>query len=87
MKKSKKTEVVTSIERPGHYRFVRSTVNIAIVSESFATDPNVSIPHRSHELGLCYGTLWRILHLDQQLHPYKVLLTQQLNPDDHSQRR
>ena len=64
-----------------------STENIAIVNESVAEDPNVSIPHRSQELGLSYGTLWRILHLDLHLHPYKAQLMQQLKPADHSQRR
>ena len=67
--------------------FVRSAENIAIVSESVAEDPNVSIPRRSQELGLSYGILWRILHLDLHLHPYKVQLRQQLKPVDHSKRR
>ena len=87
MKKFEETGVVTNIERPVHHRFARSAENIAIVSESVAEDPNVSIPRRSQELGLSYGTLWRILHLDLYLHPYKVQLTQQLKPADHSQRR
>ena len=74
-----------NIERPVHHRFARSAENIAIVSERVTKDPNVSIPRRSLELGLSYGTLCRILHLD--LHPYKVHLTQHLKPVDHSQRR
>ena len=36
---------------------------------------------------MSYLTLWRILHLDLHLHPYKVQLTQQLKPADHSQHR
>ena len=70
--------MVTNIERPVYHRFARSAENIAIVSESVAEDPNVSIPRRSQELGLSYGTLWRILHLDLHLHPYNVQLRQQL---------
>ena len=62
VKKFEETEVVTNIERPVDHRFARSTENIAIVSESIDENPNVSIPHRSQELGLFYGTLWRILH-------------------------
>ena len=46
--------------------------NIAIVSKSVAEDPNVSIPRHFQELGLPYGTLWRILHLDLHPYPYKV---------------
>ena len=45
------------------------------------------IPPRSQELGLSYGTLRRILHIDLHLHPYKVQLTHQLKPADHSQCR
>ena len=47
----------------------------------------MSTPNRFQELGLSYGTIWRILHLDLHLHPYKVQLTKQLKPADHSQRR
>ncbi|CAH2101163.1 unnamed protein product [Euphydryas editha] len=38
-------------------------------------------------LGLSYGTLWRILHLDLHLHPYQIQLTQELKPADHTMRR
>ena len=86
VKKFKETEVITNIEGPVHHRFARSAENIAIVSESVAEDQNVSIPCRSLELGMTYNTLCRILHLNVQLHPYKVQLTRQLKPADHSQR-
>ena len=69
-----------------HLRFAHFAENIAIVSERGAEDPNVSIPRHSQELGLSCGTLWRIFHLELHLHPYKVQLTQQLKPADHSQR-
>ena len=75
--------MVTNIEKPVHDRFARSAENITIASESVAEDPNVSIPCRSQQLGLS-GTLWRILNLDLNLHQYKVQLTQQLKPADHS---
>ena len=66
-----------------HHRFARSARNIAVVSENVSEDPNVSISLRSS-----YGTLWRILHLDRDLHSYnKVQLTQLLKPADHLQRR
>ena len=68
MKKFDETGVVTNIERPVHHRFAYSAENIDIVSESVAENSNVSINHRSQEL----GTLLRILHLDQRLHPYKA---------------
>ena len=65
MKKFKETEVVINIERPEHHSFARSAENIA-------EDPKVSNSRRPQELGLSYGTLWCILHLDLHLHPYKV---------------
>ena len=48
MKKFEENGVVTNIVRHVHYRFAHSAENIAIVSESFTEDPNVSIPRRSH---------------------------------------
>ena len=64
--------MVTNIEKPIHHRFARSAENIAIVSKTVAEDPNVSIPRRPEKLGVSYSTLWRILHFDLHLHPYKV---------------
>ena len=49
------TVVATNIERPVHHRFDGSAT--AIVSESVAEDPNVSIHHHFQELGLSYNTL------------------------------
>ena len=85
--KFKATGVVSNIERSIHRRFARCAENIAVVSESVATDSNVSIPRRSQELGLSDGTLWHILHLDLYLLTYKVQLTHQQKPADHSQHR
>ena len=68
--------------------FARCAENIAIVSQSVAKHPNVSIPRcRSLELRLSYVTLGHILHLHLHLHPYKVQLTQQLKLADHLQCR
>ena len=39
--------LVKNIESSKHYIFVRSDENIAILSESVADGPNVSISHRS----------------------------------------
>ena len=64
VKKFLETGVVTNIERPVHHIFAHSVENIDIVSESVAENPNVLTTLRSQKLGLSYGTLWRILHLD-----------------------
>ena len=53
MKKFEETGVITNIKRSVHHRFARAAENIAIVSESIAEDPNVSIPRRSQDFGLC----------------------------------
>ena len=47
--------VIINIERPVHYRFARFARNIAIVIDSDAEDPNVSISRRYQELGLSYA--------------------------------
>ena len=74
MKKFEDSKLVTNIERPVHHRLARSAENIAIVNESVVVDPNVSTPRRSQELGLSYGTLRHILHLELHIYPYKVQL-------------
>ena len=79
--------MLTNMKRPVHHRFACSAENIDIASESVAEDPNVSISRLSQELWLSYSTLQLILHLNLHLYPYKVQLTQQLKPFDHSQRR
>ena len=81
------TRVVTNTERAAHHRFARSAENIAIVSESVTEEPKESILRRFQELGLSYDTLWCSFHLDLHLHPYKVQVTQNLKPSDHSQCR
>ena len=75
MKKFEEIGVVPNTERPVHHRFDRSAENIAILSESVAEDPNVSIPPHSEALGLSYGTLWRILHSGLHIHPSPVHAT------------
>ena len=44
VKKFEEIGVVTNIKWPIYYRFARYAENIAIVSESFAEDPNMWIP-------------------------------------------
>ena len=57
MKNFEDIGMVTNIERPVDYRIACFAEIIAIVSESIAEDTKVSIPSRSQELGLSYGTL------------------------------
>lgn len=87
IKKFEETGSVENIKPPGRPRNVRTSENIAIVSESVVSEPTMSIPRRSQELDISSTSLWRILHLDLHLHPYKIQLTQELKPIDHFQRR
>lgn len=72
---------------PVHRRVGRSIENIVAVRESVAENPGTSIRHRGQELNISRPTLQRILRKDLHLHAYKVLLTQELKPTDHAQRR
>ncbi|GFY58481.1 putative DD41D transposase [Trichonephila inaurata madagascariensis] len=81
------SESVAATLRTLKLRVGRSVENIAAVETSIANDPNQSIPRRSQELGIAKTTLWRILRKDLTLHPYKIRLTQELKPMDHSKRR
>lgn len=47
----------------------------------------MSIFKRSQQLSLSQTTTWRILRKDLGLHPYKIVLTQELKPLDHQKRR
>lgn len=87
IRKFEETGSVCDVVRRLHHRNARTPENIGAVGASVDDDPNLSIPRRAQVLGLTYGTLWRILHLDLHLHPYKVQLTQQLKPTDHRMRR
>lgn len=46
-------------------------------------DLNLSIPRRPQYLGLSYGTICLILHLNLHLHSNKVQLTEELEPAAH----
>ena len=68
-------------------RNARSEANIAAVNESVHENPNLSVPRQSQELGISQTSTWRILRKDLGSHLYKIQLTQELKPNDHSLRR
>ena len=78
---------VTDKVVPVRQRNARSAANIAAVNQSVREDPNLSVSRRSQELGISQTSTWRILRLDLGLYPYKIQLTQELKPNDHSLRR
>ena len=87
VRKFQETGSVKDRERHQYARAGRSDENIATVSDSVAEDPNMSISRRSQQLGLSESTVWRIMHKDLALKAYKIQLTQELKPQDHSMRR
>ncbi|XP_011860365.1 PREDICTED: uncharacterized protein LOC105557670 [Vollenhovia emeryi] len=76
-----------NLKPPTRQRLVRNEENIAAVAASIEEDPDMSIRRRSAELGIARESTRLILRLDLGLHPYKIVLTQELKPDDHRQRR
>ena len=72
---------------PNRTRTERSVENIAAVQASVEESANVSITRRAQSLGLSRMTTWRIMRLDLGLHPYKMVLAQELKPNDHRLRR
>lgn len=74
-------------KKPTRMRTGRSEENIAAVAASVEDDSNRSYRRRAVELGLSAETTRRILRLDLGLHPYKIVMTQQLKPGDHGRRR
>lgn len=60
---------------------------MAAVAASVENEPEMSVRCRSAELGIARESTRRILRLDLDLHPHKMVLTQELKPDDHRMRR
>ena len=78
---------VTDTIVPVRQRNARSKANIAAVNGSVHENSNLSVPRRSQELGISQTSTLRILRKGLGLHPYKIQLTQELKPNDHSLRR
>ena len=76
-----------SVKIPVHARTARTAENIGDVRDSVAEEPSTSIRRRAQQLHLSRSPLMNIKHNDLHLHAYKVQLTQELKPLDHSKRR
>ena len=87
VQKFEETGSVLDIKPATRKRKGRSQEHINMVRDSVAEDQQTSIARRSQQLEITQTTLWRILHKDLALKPYKVQLVQELQPLDHSQRR
>lgn len=87
MSKLETKGVLTDLPHPSGSRTVRTEENIALVASSVNNDPGTSIRRRSQELGISTTSIFKIMHCDLNLFPYKIQLTQVLQPSDHLERR
>ncbi|XP_075149038.1 uncharacterized protein LOC142222673 [Haematobia irritans] len=60
---------------------------MAAVRDSVAEEPSTSTRRRAQQLHLSRSSLMNIMHKDLHLHAYKVQLSQELKPLDHSKHR
>jgi hypothetical protein len=67
---------------PGRPKNVRTPENIATVSSSIELSPTRSARKHTSALRISERTVKRILHTDLHLHPYKIMIGQELSPAD-----
>ena len=72
---------------PGRPRTVRTPESVEAVRASIQQSPKRSARKHAMALGISSRSLRRILHADLKLHPYKIMLAQELSERDHANRR
>jgi len=72
---------------PGRPRTVRTPENVEAVRASIQQSPKRSARKHAMALGISSRSLRRILHTDLKLHPYKIMLAQELIERDQANRR
>jgi hypothetical protein len=87
IKKFEETVSIMDSKLPVRHRTGRSLDNTAAVSESVAESPGTSLRHRSQKFDIPRSTTQQILTKGLHVHAYKIQLTQELKPTDHTQRR
>ena len=86
IKKFEDTGSTGDIKSP-RSRSSRSVENIAIVRDSVIASPKKSVRRRSQQMDIKKSSVHRILTKDLHMNAYKIQLTQELKPNDHSERR
>ena len=71
----------------GRPKSVRIPENIAAVRTSIEQSPSRSARKHASALEISDRTVRRILHCDLKLHPYKIMVTQELSPTDWGKRK
>ncbi|CAH2088110.1 unnamed protein product [Euphydryas editha] len=70
----------------GRKRTSRTGMNVDRVHQSVTDDPRQSLRLRAASLNLNKSTVHRILSKDLHFHPYKIVIVQEMKPDDPSKR-
>lgn len=70
----------------GQPKSVRTPENIMAVRASIEQSPSRSARKHAAALGISSRTVRRILHCDLHLHPYKMMVVQELRPEDFVKR-
>ena len=69
---------------PGRPRTVRMPENVTAVRASIQQSLKCSTRKHAMALGISSWSLRRILHADLKLHPYKMMLAQEISERDHA---
>lgn len=77
---------VASLPRKKRQRGRRSMEAIASVQADVREHPTTSVYHRSQQFAMSKSSMWRLLHIDLSLFPYKVQTCQQLKAEDKPRR-
>lgn len=80
------TASAMKIKPSGRPRSVRTPENIETVRQSVLQSPNRSARRQAMALAISDSSLRRILHLDLNFHPYKIVMVQKLNDTDFGSR-
>lgn len=80
------TGKLTNKKPPGPRRSARTPENVDRVRQAIQRSPGRSARKHASELRLSDRTVRRILHVDLGLHPYKIMLVQEINAGDYAQR-
>lgn len=86
VKKFRATSSALNVKKKGPAVTVRTPANIARVRESIEQSPTRSARKHASALQISARTVRRILHTDLNLHPYKIMVAQELSPTDWGRR-
>ncbi len=87
VKNFRETSTASNKKRTGRKKSSRTPENIEKVRNSLQTSPRRSLRKRAQAVKLSLSTTRRIIRHELNYHPYKLAVTQKLNPDDYQKRK